>query len=123
MIRDCVKTLENDYDHISSVCPVYVDNDHHPLRCKKIVNGEIVSYIESANPTSTNRQDLPECVFLAHNIWVINVKKLLAEEYGQGPWTFLGKHVVPYKIEESIDIHDSLDLLKASYWVQENYTD
>lgn len=123
MVRDCVNLLRNDYDNISAVCPVYVDNDHHPLRCKKIVDGKIVSYIDTDKPISTNRQDLPECVFLAHNIWVINVKKLLSYEFGQGLWSFLGKNVVPFKIEESIDIHDELDLLKASYWIKENYTD
>ncbi len=123
IVRDCVRILEEDYENISSVCPVYVDNDHHPLRCKKIKDGKLVSYIESDKPISTNRQDLPECVFLAHNIWVINVKKFMSKEYGQGPWTFLGQNVVPYKIEESIDIHDELDLLKANYWVKNNYTD
>ena len=123
IVRDCVNILENDYDNISSVCPVYVDNDHHPLRCKKIMDGKVVSYIETKETISTNRQDLPECVFLAHNIWVINVKKFLSKEFGQGPWTFLGQKVVPYKIEESIDIHDDLDLLKANYWVKNNYID
>jgi len=123
MIKDCVELLEGDYDNTSSVCPVYVDNDHHPLRCKRIVDGKICSYIETDKPISTNRQDLPECVFLAHNIWVLNVKKFLANELGQGPWSFLGKIVVPYKIDESIDIHDSLDLIIASHWITENYTD
>ena len=61
--------------------------------------------------------------FLAHNIWVINVKKLLNKEYGEGPWTFLGKNVIPYLIEESIDIHDQLDIIKAAYWINHNYID
>ena len=123
MIKDCVNIIEKDYDTISSVCPVYIDNDHHPLRCKKIADGKLVSYIDTDKPISTNRQDLPQCVFLAHNFWVINTKKLLNKEFGQGPWTFLGKNVTPYMIEESIDIHDSLDLLKATNWVKENYKD
>lgn len=123
MFKDCVKILEEDYDNISSVCPVYVDNDHHPLRCKRIEGGKLVSYVDTDKPISTNRQDLPECVFLAHNIWVINVQKFLAGEVGQGPWSFLGQNVVPYKIEESIDIHDTLDLLIASNWIKNEYKD
>lgn len=123
MVRDCVEILKKDYDNISSVCPVYVDNDHHPYRCKRIVDGKVVSFVDPGKPISTNRQDLPECVFLAHNIWVINVKKFLNKELGQGPWSFLGKNVIPYKIDESIDIHDSLDLLKASHWISECYKD
>ena len=123
MIKECIEILKNDYDNISSVCPVYIDNDHHPLRCKKIVDGKLVSYIDTNKPISTNRQDLPQCCFLAHNFWVINTKKLLNKEFGQGPWVFLGPNVIPYIIEESIDIHDSLDLLKASYWVEKNYQD
>jgi len=123
MVKDCVEMMKEDYENVSAVCPVYVDNDHHPYRCKRIVNGKVVSFIENLGPISTNRQDLPECVFLAHNIWVLNAKKLLNKEYGEGPWTFLGKNVLPYKIEESIDIHDSLDLLKATHWINENYKD
>lgn len=122
MITDCINIMEEDYDNVSAVCPVYADNDHHPLRCKKIIDGKLVSYTnETVN--STNRQDLPQCVFLAHNIWVINVKKLLNKEYGEGPWTFLGKNVIPYLIEESIDIHDQLDIIKAAYWINHNYID
>ena len=123
MISDCISIIKNDLDNISAVCPVYVDNDHHPLRCKKIVDGKIKSYIDTDKPISTNRQDLQECVFLAHNFWVINVKKLLNKEFGQGPWVFLGKNVIPYKIDESIDIHDLLDLIKAGNWVSKNYSD
>lgn len=124
MVKECIEILKDDYDNISAVCPVYNDNDHHPLRCKKIdESGKIVSYIHQEGKISTNRQDLPKCVFLAHNFWVLNVKKLAAHEEGEGPWSFLGKCVKPYMIDESIDIHDSLDLLKAAYWVKDNYFD
>lgn len=124
MIKDCVEMMKADYTNISAVCPVYNDNDHHPLRCKRIdETGKIVSYIQHDGKVSTNRQDLPKCVFLAHNFWVLNVKKLLAHEEGESPWAFLGKTVKPYIIDESIDIHDSLDLLKAAYWVKNNYDD
>lgn len=123
MVRDCVNELKDNYDILSSVCPVYCDNDHHPLRCKKVdEKGNLVSYTGEVCK-STNRQDLPKCYFLSHNIWVINTKKLLAGEKGDMPWSFLGKNVKPYVIDESIDIHDELDLIKAAYWIKYNYKD
>lgn len=124
MIVKCKDILLSDLDGISSVVPVYNDNDHHPLRCKRLdQEGNIISYMGTSNAISTNRQDLPKCYFLAHNFWMINVKKLLEHEQGEAPWAFLGKTVKPYVIEESIDIHDSLDLIKAAYWVKNNYID
>lgn len=123
MVKDCVSELVNNLERYSAVVPAYNDNDHHPLRCKrKNENGELISYT-GEKCTSTNRQDLPKCYFLAHNIWVINVKRLLLGEKGDMPWAFLGKNVKCYEIEESIDIHDQLDLIKASYWIKENYVD
>lgn len=35
----------------------------------------------------------------------------------------MGKRVKPYVINESIDIHDKLDLIKATEWIKENYDD
>ena len=122
MIQECINIISCDYDNISAVVPVYNDNDHHPLRCKKLDNnGNLISYIEAATQISTNRQDLPKCYFLAHNFWILNTKKLLNHETGDAPWAFLGKSVKPYLIEESIDIHDKLDMVKAASWISENY--
>ncbi len=124
MIEECNKIISGDMQNISAVVPVYNDNDHHPLRCKKIDSkGNVVAYVDGATNISTNRQDLPKCYFLAHNFWMLNVKKVLEHEHGDAPWSFLGKTVKPYVIEESIDIHDSLDLIKAAYWVRQNYND
>ena len=69
---------------------------------------------------STNRQDLPECLFLSHNFWVLNTKSLFSGEEGQQPWGFMGNKIVPYRIEESIDIHKEIDLLIAKEWIRSN---
>lgn len=123
MVNECVNELVKNYEKYSSIVPAYNDNDHHPLRCKREnENGELISYT-GEKCTSTNRQDLPKCYFIAHNIWVINVKRLLSNEEGDMPWAFLGNNVKCYEIDESIDIHDKLDLVKAAHWIKENYID
>ena len=74
---------------------------------------------------STNRQDLPKCYFLSHNIWILNTRLLLENNYegGQQPWAFMGNNIAYYEIEESIDIHKQIDLYIAKEWILENYTD
>lgn len=123
-IDDCVDIMKNDMS-ISAVVPVYEDNDHHPLRAKTMKDDGTLSMYEKnvVGNVSTNRQDLPECLFLAHNFWVLNTRFLLSGEEGQQPWGFMGNRIFPYKIEESIDIHKEIDLFIAKEWIKENYTD
>lgn len=125
-IDDCVNIMRNDYS-ISSVIPVYQDNDHHPIRAKKIDgkgNLEIYDSRLIKDDISTNRQDLEPCFFPAHNFWVLNVQNLYKNRNdGQKPWGFMGNEVKPYLIDESIDIHHEIDLYIASQWIKENYTD
>lgn len=122
-VDDCVNIMKNDMS-ISCVIPVYQDNDHHPLRAKKIdENGNIQMYENVEGEVSTNRQDLTPCYFVSHNIWVLNVKNLLSGEKGQAPWSFMGNNIKPYIIEESLDIHDKADLLVAQEWINEKYND
>lgn len=121
-IDDCVKMMEKDMS-VSAVVPVYEDNDHHPLRAKRLsMDGTLEMYErEVQGKVSTNRQDLPKCYFLAHNFWVLNVKNLLSGEEGQAPWGFMGSKILPYEVDESIDIHKELDLFIAKEWIKENY--
>lgn len=124
-IDECISMLKAD-SSISSVVPVYEDNDHHPLRAKKIdQNNRLQMYEENTTGNiSTNRQDLPACYYLSHNFWVLNVRKMLDNDYkGQQPWGFLGNDIAYYEIEESIDIHKEIDLYIAKEWIKENYDD
>ncbi len=111
---------------ISAVVPVYEDSDHHPLRAKTIGEDGFLQMYEKGitGKISTNRQDLPKCYFLSHNFWVLNVKLLLASKgEGQQPWGFMGNKIGYYEIDESIDIHKSIDLYIAKEWLNENYED
>lgn len=119
----CVKMMKEDMS-LTSVVPVYEDNDHHPLRGKRVdSNGRLQMYERNIKgEISTNRQELPKCYFLSHNFWVINTKKMLESNYkGQQPWGFLGNNIGYFEIEESIDIHKKIDLYIAEEWIKENY--
>lgn len=123
-IDECVKMMQDDMT-ISAVVPVYEDNDHHPLRGKRVVNGRLEMYEQNVKgKVSTNRQDLPTCYFLSHNFWVLNTKLLLESKgEGQQPWGFMGNNIAYFEIDESIDIHKEIDLAIAARWIQENYVD
>lgn len=124
-IDECVETMENDYS-ITAVVPVYEDNDHHPLRAKTVDKSGFLQMYEKGvkGKISTNRQDLPKCYFLSHNFWVLNVKHLLESNgEGQQPWGFMGDKISFFEMEESIDIHKSIDLYIAKEWISKNYTD
>lgn len=123
-IDTCVNMMKDDMS-LTAVVPVYEDNDHHPLRGKRVENGRLQLYEKGiTGKVSTNRQDLPICYFLSHNFWVLNTKKMLDSNFeGQQPWGFMGDNIGYFEIDESIDIHKEIDLFIAKEWVKENYTD
>ena len=123
-IDTCVKMMQEDMS-LTAVVPVYEDNDHHPLRGKRVENGRLQMYERGVTgKISTNRQDLPTCYFLSHNFWVLNTKLMLENNYeGQQPWAFMGNNIGYFEIDESIDIHKEIDLFIAKEWIKDNYTD
>lgn len=124
-IDACINIMLKD-NSISSVVPIYKDNDHHPLRAKIIdKNNRLQMYEKNiTGKISTNRQDLTPCYFLAHNFWVLNVNKLIQSNgSGQIPWGFMGDNIAYYEISESIDIHKEIDLIIAKDWIKNNYVD
>jgi CMP-N-acetylneuraminic acid synthetase len=110
-ITDCIMKMKKD-PSITAVVPVYLDNDHHPLRAKVINQDGTLSMYEKNKDgkISTNRQDLIPCYYLAHNFWALNVNNFHTKEAGQPPWEFMGNRIMPYQVDESIDIHDEKDL-------------
>lgn len=104
---------------LSAVVPVYQDQDHHPLRAKRIAaDGTVRSFLEAAaGPVSTNRQDLPGCFFLCHNFWTLNLRRSVRNGAGDPPWTFMGPRVAPLLVEESIDVHLQRDLILCEDWL------
>lgn len=122
-ITDCINEMIKD-KNVTAVVPVYEDNDHHPLRAKRIENNRIQMYEKNVIGTvSTNRQDLTPCYFLSHNFWVLDVSYLKSKAVGQQPWGFMGDNIIPYIIDNSIDIHNNVDLIIAKDWVERYYKD
>tara|TARA_B100000767_G_scaffold206542_1_gene193471 strand:+ start:1025 stop:1738 length:714 start_codon:yes stop_codon:yes gene_type:complete len=118
-IADCLKKLMRSKQSTACV-PVINNNDHHPFRAKKINNnGYLNSFFKFTKKISSNRQDLPDNFFLAHNFWCIKTESILTNK-GQAPWNFLGKNVIPYKIKSSIDIHEKDDVLLTNNWLNKN---
>jgi CMP-N,N'-diacetyllegionaminic acid synthase len=119
-IDECINLILNDKS-ISSVVPVIKDQDKHPFRAKTLSeDGSLVSFFDFSFGVPTNRQELPDCYFLCHNFWVIRLDDGVLPEVGEQPWTFLGKKVLPYVVEESVDIHDLYDLERSSKWLEKN---
>lgn len=112
-IEDSIKILKKN-KKISSVVPVVQDNDHHPLRSKKIKNNFLKGFVKTKKKVSTNRQDLENCYFLCHNFWVIKTQEILKNK-GEKPWSFLGSKSYPYIIDNHIDIHKIEDIQIARH--------
>ena len=120
-IAEAVNTLEKDKS-LSSVVPVFNDQDHHPYRAKRLdVDGKLEPFFDFKDmDVSSNRQELEPCFFLCHNFWVMNLKNSFYSEGGQKPWTFLGANVKPIVVEESFDVHTLEDLKRTEKWLIRN---
>ena len=116
---DCIIANQD----LSAVCPVEMDQDHHPLRAKKLrEDGCLDTFFDlKGKKVSTNRQDLCGCYFLCHNFWTLNLKKSLYSDVpGQPPWSFMGNHIMPIVVEDCFDVHDMDDIKKSEEWLKKN---
>ena len=98
---------------------MYCENDFHPLRAKKLIDGKLVPFIESSQFVSSNRQDLQKCYFLSHNFWVIDIDRF-SEKPGTPPWYFLGNEVGYYETVKTYDVHHEEDLIICEQWLKQN---
>lgn len=121
-IKKGIDMIIND-DTISSVVPVYQEQDHHPFRAKRLNKDEFLEpFFDFGDmDVSTNRQELEPCYFLCHNFWILNVKKSLYSKAGQKPWTFLGNKIKPIIVKKCFDVHTTDDLEESEKWLKDNY--
>lgn len=118
-IDECIEILLSD-PIATAVVPAYLDMDHHPFRAKRVArDGALEPFFDFAGRAiSTNRQDLEPCYFLCHNFWVLRVRSSIDTCDGAPPWTFMGRRVRPYEVEETIDIHHAEDVTRTEQWLR-----
>jgi len=121
-INECVQILLAHSD-ASSIVPVILDLDNHPFRAKMIgKEGWLEPFFDFKGLSiSTNRQDLVPSYFIVHNFWVLRVSCILDSKKGQPPWAFMGNKIMPYIVDEAIDVHDMQDIKRAENWVKNSY--
>lgn len=114
--------LLDDDQYATSAVPVIEEQDHHPFRAKKLVDGALTSYFNFDTVISTNRQQLPKNYFLTHTFWTIRLTEdgnLPVSNIAQ-PWTFLGNKCLPVHVASSIDVHSEQDFEKTLRWLEDN---
>lgn len=118
-IADSLVRMKND-PTLSAVVPVYEDMDHHPFRAKRIsAEGTLHTFLDLGDKdVSSNRQDLPDCYYLCHNFWTLNLAHALQPGTGEPPWSFMGPRVAPIPVDESVDVHLQRDLLLCEDWLE-----
>lgn len=107
--------------NLSSSCPVMLELDHHPYRCKRLrEDGCLDTWFDFKDKDiSTNRQDLPKNFVFCHNFWTLNLHNtIFSKKTGQQPWTFMGENCKPVVVEESFDVHDMDDILRTEKWLK-----
>ena len=123
-MNDCIDILLENPDATAAI-PVQKNNDHHPLRAKKLdENGLLVPFVdadEDFKNISSNRQDLPSNFFVCHNFWALNLKNMKQDfSFGHPPWPFMGDKVMPYEVDYSIDVHNIEDLYLTEAWLKKH---
>ena len=121
-IEDGINQIIED-DTISSVVPVYQEQDHHPYRAKKMnKDGSLEPFFDFTDvEVSTNRQELEDSYFLCHNFWILNMKNSLYSKDGQKPWVFLGNNIKPIVVDRCFDVHTTEDLKECEKWLENNF--
>lgn len=107
---------------LSAVTPVYIEQDHHPFRARKLdQQGHLVPYFDfSTQKLSSNRQDLPQNMFFCHNFWTLRLLEGKLSEDGYPPWDFMGHEIYPLVVDRTVDVHHIKDLDNCRDWLRKN---
>lgn len=118
IVDDCIDQLLAD-PALTAVVPSHEKAEYHPYRGKRLVNGLMMPFVESAGQVSANRQDLPTCLFFDHSIWVLRAATIRDPD-GQAPWPCMGQNIKPYLTEGCLDVHDLEDIVVTEKWITAN---
>jgi len=103
---------------IDSVMSIWEAGDDHPFRALEIKDGYIQSYGKKTQVVPINRQDYPRVFFYDQGIWAFR-KDCVKSRDGPRPWWWMGKRCLPVirLWVTGRDIHSSLDIEIAQWWV------
>lgn len=119
IIDACIEELLVD-ETLSAVIPSHEYNEYHPMRAKGITEeGLLKIFVETGEPVSANRQDLPKCYFFDHSIWALRADAIRSQD-GQGPWECMGNRIKPYITEGCLDVHTMEDIKITEKWIKDN---
>ena len=116
-IEVALNILSGDSSATAAV-PAFVEQDRHPYRAKKWnADGTLESFFPGIQ-VSSNRQELPSAMFLAHSFWAIRLQDGLTPADGESPWNCLGRKVIGFEVESRSDIHTLDDVRSAEAWLR-----
>jgi len=118
IIDDCIAEMLTD-PSLSAVVPSHEMSEYHPWRARRIVDGVLQPFVETAGQVSANRQDLPMALFYDHSIWVLRAATI-RDPGGQAPWPCMGRKIKPYLTEGCFDVHDLDDIARTEKWLTQN---
>ena len=119
LIDDCIEQLLLD-PSLSSVVPSHTHNEYHPMRAKGVTEeGLLKPFVETTQPVSANRQELPTCYFFDHSIWALRADAIRRTD-GQGPWDCMGRRIKPFPTAGTLDVHSMEDIVTTEKWIVEN---
>jgi len=118
-IDDCFDLLASKPD-ATAVVPVVVEMDKHPYRQKRFLDdGSLQPFFPDVKVMSSNRQELPRSVVLAHNFWLIRTPAGQLP-VGGPPWPCLGNRIYGFEVSDSLDVHTEDDFAKVAEWLEIN---
>jgi hypothetical protein len=104
--------LSNDCDSVVSVASV---NGNHPFRMKKLINNQLINFIDQGFWDMRPRQELPEVYIRNGAIYLINKDQLLKQKQ------LIGNKCLGYIMndKDSINIDSEIDLILADLLIKE----
>jgi len=104
----------------TAAVPAFIEQDRHPYRAKKWnADGTLESFFPGVD-VSSNRQELPKAMFLAHSFWAVRLQDGLTPTDGEAPWNCLGGKVIGFEVDNRSDIHTLDDVRNAEAWLQQH---
>ena len=119
LIDECVRRLEQHPEADSCVSGI-IENGVHPLRTKQVrPDGYLDTWMEMADDTSDNRQDLVPCFVLDGACRAIRVATCFPA-VGQPPFRYLGNRILYVENPGSCEVDNLADIAYTEHYLRTN---